>query len=146
MLPCLVNSRTHPRQAFCHLLTSRQISFSISFLLSYFHTLPSSVSRKSFVCHSYENCRVYTNSSQFGTRSSPLHLRPVFFFRSFLERSTFQPSNAQMCFDLSPFFSHSCALLCSFLHSTKMQTLSFQAIPHSLSKNTRGGGTSLCGN
>src|SRR6266446_3769892 len=31
------------------------------------HTLPSFVSRNSFACHSYENCRVYTNSSQNGT-------------------------------------------------------------------------------
>ena len=35
------------------------------------HTLLSSVSRKSFACHSYENCRVYTNNSQSGTYSSP---------------------------------------------------------------------------
>jgi len=27
------------------------------------HTLPSYVSRKSFACHSYENCRVYTKDS-----------------------------------------------------------------------------------
>src|SRR6266478_7239222 len=31
------------------------------------HTLPSFVSRNSFACPSYENCRVYTNSSQNGT-------------------------------------------------------------------------------
>jgi hypothetical protein len=30
-------------------------------------TLPSSVSCNSIACHSYENCRVYTNSSRFGT-------------------------------------------------------------------------------
>jgi hypothetical protein len=41
--------------------------------------------------------------------------------------------------DLSPFFSHSCALFCAFLHSAKTQALSFQAIPHSLPKTTRGG-------
>ena len=35
-------------------------------------TLPFSVGCKSFVCHSYENCRVYTNSSQFGTRPPSL--------------------------------------------------------------------------
>jgi|GraSoiStandDraft_32_1057276.scaffolds.fasta_scaffold18399_2 hypothetical protein len=34
-------------------------------------TLPSSVSCKSFACHSYENCRVYANNSHSGTYSSP---------------------------------------------------------------------------
>src|SRR6266516_1090258 len=34
-------------------------------------TLSFSVSRKSCVCHSYENCRVCTNNSQTGTRHSP---------------------------------------------------------------------------
>jgi hypothetical protein len=36
-------------------------------------TLPSSVSRNSFACHSYENCRVYTNSSHIETRSATSH-------------------------------------------------------------------------
>ena len=35
------------------------------------HTLPSSVSRNSFVCHSYENCRVCTNNSHSGTPHHP---------------------------------------------------------------------------
>ncbi len=35
-------------------------------------TLPSSVSRKSCTCHSYENCRVYTNNSHSGTPHHPL--------------------------------------------------------------------------
>jgi uncharacterized protein YceH (UPF0502 family) len=30
-------------------------------------------SHKSFACHSYENCRVYTNNSHSGTHPSPLH-------------------------------------------------------------------------
>src|SRR6267378_1982241 len=30
------------------------------------HTLPSSVSCKSCICHCYENCRVYTNNSHSG--------------------------------------------------------------------------------
>ena len=42
----------------------------------------------------------------------------------------------------SPFFSHSCAIFCTFLHSRKSQLFSFQAIPHSLRKTTRGGGPS----
>src|SRR5712692_5891320 len=39
---------------------------------------------------------------------------------------------------LSPFFSHSCALFCAFLHSRKTQLSCFQSIAHSLHK-TRGG-------
>src|SRR6266852_4941386 len=42
--------------------------------------------------------------------------------------------------DLSPFSSNSCALFCTFLHVTKTQLFSFQAIPHSLPRTTRGGG------
>src|SRR6267143_3777361 len=36
---------------------------------------------------------------------------------------------------LSPLFSISCALFCTFLHSPKTQLFYFQAIPHSLQKN-----------
>jgi len=45
----------------------------------------------------------------------------------------------------SPFFSHSCALFRTFLHSRKSQLFSFQAIPHSLAKTPGvGEGGSLC--
>src|SRR5260370_23231270 len=101
--------------------TSPQMAFSISFLLKPFRTLPSSVSRKSLVCRSYENCRGYTNSSQFGTPDSLLLLRIPGTFPSSL------------------FFSRSCALCCTFLHSKKTQLFSVQAIPHSASKNTTAG-------
>ena len=43
---------------------------------------------------------------------------------------------------LSPSFSHSCALFCAFLHSTKTQLFCFQSIPHSLPR-TAGGGVCL---
>ena len=42
--------------------------------ISHFHTLSFSVSRNPFVCH-FENCRVYTNNSQSGTRWSPISPR-----------------------------------------------------------------------
>src|SRR6266403_2023223 len=42
-----------------------------SFVFKGFHTLSFSVRRKSFACHSYENCRVCTNSSHSGTRRRP---------------------------------------------------------------------------
>src|SRR6267142_1353487 len=38
-------------------------------------TLPSSASRNFFACHSYENCRVCTNNSHFGTRWLPRAVR-----------------------------------------------------------------------
>ena len=49
-------------------------------------TLPTSVSCNSFTCHSYENCRVYTNNSHSGTPTSPLppvtsHKSPVTRFK-----------------------------------------------------------------
>src|SRR6266478_5188408 len=53
--------------------------------------------------------------------------------------STFQPPNLpsiQRSNDLSPLFSYSCELFCMFLHMRKSQPLSFQALPHSLPKNT----------
>ena len=36
-------------------------------------TLPSSVSCKSCICHSYENCRVYTNNSHSKTHPPSAH-------------------------------------------------------------------------
>src|SRR6266850_4219487 len=42
-----------------------------SFVFKGFHTLSFSVGRNSCICHSYENCRVYTNSSHSGTRHLP---------------------------------------------------------------------------
>src|SRR6266436_129037 len=41
--------------------------------------------------------------------------------------------------DVSSFFSHSCALFCTFLHASKTQLFCFQSIPHSLPKTTRVG-------
>src|SRR5260370_37702616 len=45
------------------------------------------------------------------------------------------PPRLPIPYPLSPFFSHPCALLCTFLPSRKTQLFSFQAIPHSASKN-----------
>jgi hypothetical protein len=58
--------------------TLRPFYFSTLPLSDYFsprvfnrlRTLPSYVSRKSFACHSYENCRVYTNNSHCGTQGT----------------------------------------------------------------------------
>ncbi len=100
------------------LSTRGQILFSISFLLNPFRTLPSSVSRKPCVCHSYENCRVYTNNSHYGTQRLPTTgcipypIPPISFLFTFLH---------------------------TLLHSSKSQLFCFQSIPHSLPKTTRGG-------
>jgi len=45
------------------------------FLFMCLRTLSFSVSCKSFACHSYENCRVCTNNSHFGTRWLPRAVR-----------------------------------------------------------------------
>jgi len=78
-----------------------------------------------------ETTGVCTNSSHSGTRHyrwtpvPPLPCLPLF----------------PIHYPLSPLFSYSCALFCTFLHASKTQLFSFQAIPHSLPKNTRGWGT-----
>jgi hypothetical protein len=108
----------------------------------------------SFVSHSYENTRgvgvffPFWNSPILtrGSTSSPgtacrffRSARSAFSVASALNPCfsfDFQPStfNFQPSHPLSPFLAHSCALFCAFLHSTKSQLFSFQAIPHSLSK------------
>ena len=82
------------------------------------YTLPSSVSRKSFPCHSYANCwRVY---QQF-----PFWLIP-----------SAAGGSARHWIQVLSFHTvaHSFALFCTFLHLCKTQLFSFQAIPHSLRK------------
>jgi len=92
------------------------------------YTLPSSVSSKSFACHSYENCRgVYQQfpfwNPPLATRHSPLSFPPVIpgIFRPDLvgecnrgELATRNSSFATISspLDSSSFFSHPCALFC----------------------------------
>ncbi len=66
-----------------------------SFQISALRTLSFSVSCKSCICHSYENCRVCTNNSHSGTRQAPFPART----------SNFQ--------GLTSVFSHSSALFCT---------------------------------
>ncbi len=81
----------------------------------------------SFDCHTSENSLVSQHTCQvfilLPTPSSAAH-------------ATISP------YALSPSFSHSCALFCAFLHSTKTQLFCFQSIPHSLPR-TAGGGVCL---
>ena len=89
------------------------------------YILPSSVSRNSFICHSYENCRgVY---QQF----------PIWDFPLVARRST-----QALCFQI---FAHSFAFFCAFLHSAKTQLVYFHALPHSSRKNRGCGGYLLEG-
>ncbi len=113
-------------------------------------TLPSSVSRKSCVCHSYENCRVCTNNSHSGTmRCAPANLplnqlawwclpRPGWGVKSFFLASTLNLRllNFRLLRPIAFLFT----FLRTLLHSPKTQLFSFQSIPHSLPKTTGVGG------
>ena len=79
------------------------------------YLLPSSVSCKSFACHSCEKCRGVCH--QFPFWNSP------FINRHYAQIPSFQ------------ILPHSFAISCTFLRSRKTQLSSFQALPHSLQKN-----------
>jgi hypothetical protein len=102
---------------------------------SAFHSpypLPSSVSRKSSICHSCANCASRTVLRDENTGG-------VGVFFPFWKSSRSHSDETR--FNSSSFLSHCCALFCSFLHLRKTQLFYFQAIPHSLPKITGGEGT-----
>jgi len=102
-------------QALSYTQITRETPRIPSLVFNSLRTLSFSVSCKSCVCHSYENCRVYTNNSQVGTNLSPLATGFKFFlFISFR----------------------------TLLRSPKTQLVSFQAIPDSFAK-TPGVGVGL---
>src|SRR6267142_1717191 len=78
------------------LLYAQNSSRFLLFVFNRLRTLSFSVSRNSFVCHSYENCRVCTNNSHSGTRASslPKNRRP--FFSCTYKLSILYP----LCFDI----------------------------------------------
>jgi|SRR6267143_3168925 len=87
------------------------------------YLLPSSVSRNSLFATLTKTAGVCANNSHSGTsspRASPRATHHTPFYSS-------------------AFFSHSCALSCTFLHPPKTQLFCFQAIPHSASKNATTG-------
>ena len=90
------------------------------------YTLPSSVSCKSFACHSYENCRVCTNNSHSGTHP------PTFkrFNVQTIPRSI--PFLFTLLRTLLPFFALSCI-------RTKLNPFLFNRF-HTLCPKTRGAG------
>ena len=112
------------------------------FVFKTLRTLSFSVSRKSCVCHSYENGRVCTNNSHSGTLRRALANLPLNYFDGgasrFFRSAHFALSATGLCPDrvgasnpsfsfdfqlstfnsrpphpLSPFFSHPCGLFCA---------------------------------
>ena len=61
-------------------LSSALTKNTAPFVFKRLRTLPSSVSRKSCSCHSYENCRVCTNNSHSGTLRCPPANPPLGYF------------------------------------------------------------------
>ena len=89
--------------------------------------------RNSFRFCSYANCRVSMRSRHLSTFNCAVCIPDA----------SSGPLNLATRFYLSPVFSISCALFCTFLRLPKTQLFRFHALPHSLQKTTRGGGTPL---
>jgi hypothetical protein len=126
--------RRHPRPSTptsSSLRTQRLcVKFSDSFPQSLFlashlpYLLPSSVSRKSFACHSYENCRGAYQQFPFWNASAPSEAAGRSSLAAILKFFLFKS-------------------LRTLLRSRKTQLVSFQALPNSLPKTTRGGGEGM---
>src|SRR5713101_4000092 len=118
--PLNSHSHTSPK-------TSAKLPQKRPFQISALRTLPSSVSSKSCICHSYENCRVCTNNSHSGTRYAPI---------VYPERSRRATHHSPLC--SSSFFSHSCALFCT---QQKLNPFIFKRFRTLCAKTPGGGGT-----
>ena len=168
MLPCSLKLKLQPAVLSPQRpVTSLPASFAFFKFFSFMHlrTLPSSVSSKSFACHSYENCRVCTNNSQSGTPRAPagepgpaeilLPSTSVSVNSMFSVDSVLIPASPH-----SPRFTDHCPIspipfffisLRTLLRSRKTQLFCFQAIASSLPKtpgvgiHTRGSCLSLAG-
>jgi hypothetical protein len=101
------------------------------------YTLPSSVSHKSFACHSYENTGGVGVFFPFWNSSLSVFRLAWQAVRSSLNLPAFKSANAPTSLGPIPFLSIS---LRTLLHLRKTQLFSFQELPHSLPKTTRGGG------
>jgi hypothetical protein len=138
MIPWVVIDRRHRRQPRKSRALPRLLLFNVptckpsnipTFAFPY--TLPSSVSRNSFICHSYENCRGVYQQFPFWNPSQGMEVVPL------LDLRTFRHSNVSPCFRPIPFLFK---FFRSLLHLRKTQPFSFQAIPNSFQKTTGGGG------
>ncbi len=128
------------------------------FVFKSLRTLSFSVSRKPFVCHSYENCRVCTNNSQSGTpRARAGELGPA----EILPSSTSVSVNSVFSVDSvlipacprSPRFTDHCPLspipfffifLRTLLHSRKLNSFVFKRFQALCTKHP-GWGIHTCG-
>ncbi len=160
MVPCFLNLTLQPavlspQRSVASLLP--YFSFFKLFSFTYLRTLPSSVSRKSRVCHSYENCRgVY---QQFPIWNVP---RPCRGTRPCRNPSILHFRLCELCLSAdsvlipgsphSPLFTDHCPLspipflftfLRTLLHCAKPYLLSFHAILDSSHKTPGGGGGSI---
>src|SRR6266478_5736375 len=133
MLPCSLKLKLQPAVLSPQRpVTSLPASFAFFKFFSFMHlrTLPSSVSSKSFACHSYENCRVCTNNSQSGTPRAPagepgpaeillpstsVSVNSMFSVDSVLiPASPHSPRFTDHCpISPIPFFSYPCGLFCA---------------------------------
>src|ERR1700687_6320575 len=92
----------------------------------WFHTVTHSFARReTHICLIFNHFRTLSIVAEGGGGS--------------LKNST-TPGLSPIPYTLSPFFSHSCVLSCTFLHSSKAQFISFQAFPRFASKNQPGEG------
>jgi hypothetical protein len=113
IVPSCANSFTHISFADPHPLNSvvsyryrnrgGWVSWSTTVPYKVPYTLPSSVCGKSFICHSYENCRVYPLSSRIGTcqsslRHSQLHFQNFRFRRILLHFSHCSPRKSALLY------------------------------------------------
>ena len=116
--------RSGPIHSFPSFLTSLHHYLLTS---SFPYALPSSVCCNSFVCRSYENYRGVYQQFPFWNESTRSNVEESLITRHHIQVLSFQ------------ILAHSFELRCTFLHSRKTQLVSFQALPHSLQKNTHSG-------
>src|SRR5712664_2944059 len=101
----------------------RSVIVSASFIQSlWFHTVTHSFARRvTHICLIFNHFRALSIATE-GVEGLSV-------------KNSTTPGLSPIPYTLSPFFSHSCALSCTFLHSEKTQLASFQSFPHSASKN-----------
>jgi len=142
--PVLLTPSTTLRliQALSCTQTTRETPLIPVFVFKRLHTLSFSVSCKPCVCHSYENCRVYTSNSHSGTLNY-FDRGTIRFFRSAQSvRSAallFSLVTRHLPPDSSPLFSHPSKLFCTRQKLNPFVFMQFRT----LCEKRRGVGTPL---
>ncbi len=134
-------SSSHMSIPICHSPPSLALTKNIApFIFKRLRTLPSSVSRKSCVCRSYENGRVCTNNSHSGTLRRALANLPLDYFDGATSFFLSVHSAFSVVSALNPFlsFSFDFQLWTLNLRLPPTYPISFQALADSfaLSKNS----------